>query len=123
MIFTILIGAAKVLFVTFIILLLVLYFYFRKQYQYWATKKVLYRKPIFPFGNMMEAIRKPNNEAFKKLYDESKHQKFQGIWLMHKPVLMVNDPDLIHQILIKSFPNFQNHGSYFDKKNDPFSGT
>lgn len=122
MFFIILINISKIVLAILAISLLVLYFYFRKQYKYWKARNVPYIKPYFPFGNITWDVTKSVNVLFKKLYDETKHHKYCGVWFLFKPMLMVNDPDLIQRIFIKNFSNFPAGGSYFDKKMDPFSG-
>lgn len=118
----ILINIFKIFFIIFIILLLVLYLYFQYQYKHWIAKKIPYIKPVFPLGNILRESDGSSFSLFKKLYDESKDKKICGVWLFFKPVLMINDPDLIQKILIKNFEQFHSNGSYFNKENNPFAG-
>ena len=109
------------------ILLLVLttvYVYYLRQFQYWKRRNVKFIKPTFPGGNMGTAqVTETMGEVFLKLYNETKHEKFVGTWMMFKPSLMVNDPDLIKNIVIKDFNHFQDRGVYVDPESDPLSGS
>lgn len=122
MFLTIVLVIGKVLLLIFLAILLALYWYFRRQYKYWEKRKVPHTKPVFPVGNLTGAGRKSVNTIFKELYDESKHQRYRGIYMVSTPVLMAIDPDLIQQITITNFANFHSNGSYFDRDNDSFSG-
>ena len=46
---------------------------------------------------------------------------FVGIFQMRKPVLLVLDPELLKDIMIRNFKNFQNNGFSWvvDKETDP----
>lgn len=52
-------------------------------------------------------------EAIYNRY-ELKGEPFFGIFLFHKPALMVNDPELIKRIMVKDFSSFSNHHSGSD---------
>lgn len=42
--------------------------------------------------------------------------------MLHTPVLMVNDVELIKQILVRDFSNFSDHGVNGNEKIDPLIG-
>lgn len=78
-------------------------------------------KPKFPFGSLSNK-KESMAETFKNVYDESKHERFYGIWMLHRPTLLVNDPELIKRILVGDFMSFHDHGSYFNEKEEPLTG-
>lgn len=60
--------------------------------------------------------------VLKKLYNESKDKRYYGLWMLHRPTLLINDINLIKQVLATNFKNFHSHGMNYDEKNDPFTG-
>ena len=42
--------------------------------------------------------------------------------MFNKPFLMINEPELIRQILIKDFNKFPDRGMYINEKIDPLTG-
>lgn len=99
-----------------------LYIYFKIKYQHWANKKIAYRKPVWPFGNNEQPGRVHITTMINNLYKEFKDEKSFGMWMFHKPVWVVKDPDLIKSVLISDFQSFHDHGSYCNEENDPLSG-
>jgi cytochrome P450 family 6 len=75
------------------------------KYSFWKKKGVKFIKPTFPFGNMRDAIllRKPSVEVIKKLYDEFPEEPYVGIYRPLSPILLIRDPELIKQVLVKDF--------------------
>jgi len=66
-------------------------------------------KPKFPFGNMKDAflLRKPPAEMMKKLYDEFPEEPYVGVYQLLRPMLLIRDPELIKQVMVKDFAYFQ----------------
>jgi cytochrome P450 family 6 len=82
-------------------------------------------KTCFLIGNLGELCRMRNSiaEIFGRLYEESKTHKLIGIYLFYRPFLLVNDPEVIQDVLIKNFQHFSDHGLYVDEsyEHDPLS--
>lgn len=120
MILDLLVNLVLLVFGAFALALIALYIYFQKKFKYWDKKKVPHAQPSFPLGNI--STKECLTVVFKKLYDESKHERYYGIWMLHQPTVLVNDPDLIKQILISDFTSFHDRGTYYNDKDDPLSG-
>lgn len=92
-----------------------------KRYDYWKAKNVDGPKPTLLLGNMKElfTIKHHLGAHFKYVYEKTKHLPYAGIYLFHRPAIIVNNVDLIKTILIKDFIHFTDHGFYFDKKTQP----
>lgn len=109
-----------------LILLGSVYLYFHWIYGHWERKGVFYIKPSFPFGNLENPVKR--NYAigfrFKQMYDEFKIQghKYGGIYSVARPILLVQDPEIIRCILTKHFQNFTDRGLYSNEEVDPLSG-
>ncbi|CAK9797731.1 Probable cytochrome P450 6a20 [Anthophora plagiata] len=102
-----------------------LYIYFKFYiFNFWRAKGVLYKEPTFPTGNMMPVLtgRISNAKYFKDLYEQYKRHKFFGIYMLHKPFLVVNDPNLIREILTREFASFHDRGIFCNEETDPLSG-
>nr|CAD7432091.1 unnamed protein product [Timema monikensis] len=104
------------------IFLIAVYAYNRFIYTYWWRQGVPYISPSVPFGNFWSVItqRECFAEGYRAIYDRCTGP-WVGLFLLHKPVLMVKDPELIRTILMKNFANFHDRGMYVDEKDDPLS--
>jgi len=88
-----------------VVLITSVWYYCVYKYSFWKEKGVKFMKPTFPFGNMRDTIlrRKPKAEMMKKLYDEFPEEPYVGIYEFLRPVLVIRDPELIKQVLVKDF--------------------
>lgn len=93
------------------------YLYVRNAFSYWKRKGVPYIQPSFPFGNLKDSLlqRISFAEAVKKLYDSSK-EPYLGIYSTVSPFLIIRDPNIIRDILIKDFPSFHHRGINANEK-------
>ncbi|KAF5290750.1 hypothetical protein FQR65_LT11531 [Abscondita terminalis] len=91
-----------------------------KKFNYWKSKGVVHRKPIIPFGNILEMAFYKDFPAkyFADLYTEF-NAPCVGIYAFTKPILIIKDPELIKSILIKDFNVFPNRSFFTDEKIDP----
>lgn len=55
------------------------------------------------------------------LYKKGKGEKMLGVFLLHRPAIMIRDAELIKTIMTKDFVHFTDHGLYFDEEVDPIS--
>lgn len=81
-------------------------------------------EPSFPFGNLKGLGTKSHPaQVFQSLYIKLKDSgsKFVGIYSFLQPMPLIIDPELIKQILIKDFSNFDDRGLYYNEKDDPLS--
>ena len=93
-------------------------------HHFWSRRGFLQLQPKFFVGDIFDLFRlkKSIGEIFGGLYEKSKEYKFVGLYFVYRPALLVNDPELIRNILVKDFQYFMNHGLYVDEKRDPLSG-
>lgn len=102
-----------------------LYIYYKLYiFNYWREKGVPYMKPIFLLGNITPFVsgKLSQAEVFKNIYDLHKKDRLVGIYMLHKPYLIVNDPDLIRDVLARQFANFHDRGIFHNQETDPLSG-
>lgn len=93
-------------------LALVVYYYLISNYDFWKSRGVRSPKPILGFGNFKDVM---FNKIFigdylRNIYNEYKDESMIGIFDRKTPILLVKDPDLIKDILIKDFSTFVDRG-------------
>ncbi|XP_055714127.1 cytochrome P450 6a8-like [Phlebotomus papatasi] len=101
------------------------YFYFKRKYSYWAELGVPYAEPSFPWGNIGQVGSKLHStELFQQFYKRFKGKApLMGFYATIAPQVFLMDLDLIQRILIKDFHNFHDRARYYNLKDDPISGT
>lgn len=95
----------------FVILLTFVYWINRRQ-DYFKNHKVPFAKSLPLLGAFSDAVlgKIAFYDNVVTLYNqpEVKDKPFFGMFLFHKPGLIVNDPELIKQLLVKDFNHFVN---------------
>ena len=88
-----------------VVLIMSVWYYCVYKYSFWKEKGVKFMKPTFPFGNMRDLIllRKPRAEVIKELYDEFPEEPYVGLYQFLSPMLLIRDPELIKQVMVKDF--------------------
>lgn len=94
-------------------------------HSYWLRQNFPQKSPKILFGNIGELFRgkKGLGELFADIYKNSKEQKVTGIYYLYRPALLVNDPELVQNMMIKDFNNFHDRGVFNDEKIDPLFAT
>lgn len=89
---------------------LLLYYYSISALQFWEKRGVKTPKPIPFLGNFKDVFlgKISINDCFVKVYNDYKDEPMVGVYGGHIPHLVLRDPDLIKDVLIKDFPNFVN---------------
>ncbi|XP_047356734.1 probable cytochrome P450 6a17 [Vespa velutina] len=100
-----------------------LYYYLTSTFDYWKVRGVKGPQPIPLFGNIKDILFYKINmaEYLSNIYHFYKDEPCVGIFFRSKPVLMLRDPQLIKDILIKDFSSFPQRGIVITKKIDPLS--
>ncbi|XP_015598815.1 cytochrome P450 6A1 [Cephus cinctus] len=102
---------------------LLIYYYLTKNYGFWKQRGVVGPVPSVPFGNIKDTIL--GKFAFgillKQFYDKYKGEQMVGIFVRSTPALVLRDPELIKDVLIKDFTVFANRGLKHNAKVDPLS--
>lgn len=98
-----------------------LYTYLTRTYNYWKNKGVPYEKPV-PFLGIVWATAKGENLG-KYLSNVclKRTSPYFGVFMFNKPYLVLNDPDLAKQVLIKDFSKFPNRPFAAFEDIDPIS--
>ena len=113
----------------FVLLLLVLcvfialYLWIKNNYKYWNNRGFLSAPTVFPFGSVKNAGRKITAaECVENFYKEFRGKSpAVGVYFYLSPTLVVIDPELIKNVLVRDFNSFHDRGIYFNKKDDPLT--
>lgn len=103
----------SILFATF-------YFYVKFAFSYWKRRGVPYIEPSIPFGNFGPALRGSRSlgQNMLDLYNAS-IAPIVGAYLAFRPVIILRDPKIIQDVLIKDFQYFRDRGFHLDSDVDP----
>ncbi|XP_065207348.1 probable cytochrome P450 6a13 [Planococcus citri] len=102
---------------------LYLFFYLKKCYEFFDRYNIPYTKPNWIFGNMTGAVfmKKRVFMAYADLYRQLDGYKFAGFFTMQKPSVLIRDPELIKDVLIKEFGSFQDRGITVNEEVEPIT--
>jgi len=97
------------------------YVWLKWNYSYWKRLNVPGPEPSFIVGNLGATftMKKHFGDVVDEWYDKFSNMPYIGYFKAFTPAIMVRDPDLIKDILIKDFPSFSENDFGFDEKEDP----
>jgi cytochrome P450 family 6 len=98
--------------------------YFKTSFSYWKKRGVPTLKPRLPFGNIADAIFKTKTvqEVLNELYTDFDGHEFGGIYNFATPSLLLRDPEIIKNVLVKDFDKFHSRGIIINEEKDPLQG-
>lgn len=101
-------------------LIVTAWLYVKHSYSYWKRKGIPTIKSSFPFGTLPQTFlqKQPISEELKSIY-ESSTAPFIGIYTLLRPALLIRDPSLIRDVLIKDFSSFSDRGFHVNDDVDP----
>ncbi|XP_045472273.1 cytochrome P450 6k1-like [Harmonia axyridis] len=100
-----------------------IYIHFKKTYQYWQERGIkVVQSAVFPLGNFWTLIKRDIGvgHMLAEWYNEVDAEAV-GLYAINEPFLLVRDPDIIKDILVKDFNSFMDRGIFMDK-NDVLTG-
>lgn len=100
----------------------VVYLFYQYKFLHWRKYGIPVSSPRFPMGDVNGVFNQAPGNVLKNLYERGKGHRFMGVWFLFKPAILLRDPELIKQILVKEFVIFQERGIYMNRKYDPLSG-
>lgn len=108
---------------TLCFLLLFLLYRLMDNFDHWEKLNVKGPKPIPLFGNFKDVfLGKINIGMFYKIcYDKFINEPYFGVFEAKSPILVIKDPELIKDVLVKDFNCFSDRGIYGDHKDDPWA--
>lgn len=92
--------------------ILTLYYYFTSTFDFWKSRGIPGPQPVPLFGNVKDVMlaRKAMSDHLMEIYKNYKDEPVIGVFARRTPILVVKDPDLIKDILIKDFSSFADRG-------------
>ncbi|KAF2901778.1 hypothetical protein ILUMI_04407 [Ignelater luminosus] len=102
----------------------VAYLFFKKKHDYWKLRGVPYPRPSLIFGNVGEAImlRARLSDLLHKVYNEYRGYYYVGLFNFWNPAVVIRNPEIIKDVLIKQFGNFHNNWIDVELNIDPIIG-
>jgi cytochrome P450 family 6 len=94
------------------IVLAAIYIYIKSSYSYWTKLGIPICDPVVPFGNLSETVVKNTglSALITKFYKAFEGHRLGGLYGFTSKLLLVRDPDLIRDILVKDFDHFHDRG-------------
>jgi len=101
-----------------------IYIYFKVSFSYWKKRGVPTLNPTPPFGDIGAAFFKQKNaiQLINESYKAFDGEKFGGLYTFTVPSLLVRDPEVIKDILVKDFDKFHSRGFGINEKAEPLQG-
>lgn len=93
-------------------------------FNYWKRRNFPQVDPTFLVGNCGKLFKFKTcfTEFLCGFYEKYKHEKVIGIYFSYQPALIVNDPVIAQQILIKDFNSFHDRATAVNEEVDPLTG-
>lgn len=103
------------------LLVVVIYYANRYFFSYWTRHGVPQGDSAILFGNIggLFLARKSLGEFFADFYKKFKQNQVHGLYFSYRPALIINDPEIIQEVMIKDFTSFHDRGLFIDPKVDP----
>ncbi|XP_066905478.1 probable cytochrome P450 6a13 isoform X1 [Halyomorpha halys] len=92
-----------------ITILCLLYKYWVSNYKYWEDRGIPSIPGRFPYGSdvNLTLFRKFLGDVFHEMCGKFPSSPYFGIYLMRKPVIVINDPEYVQVVLVKEFSSFK----------------
>nr|AHJ10934.1 cytochrome P450 6FV2 [Chironomus kiiensis] len=102
----------------------IIYFADKHYHNYWTRHGIFQKVPTFLLGAVSETIllNQSFGEFITNNYNKFKNsQKVCGLYFAYRPALIVNDPELVQDVMIRDFNSFHNRGILFNYDVDPLA--
>ncbi|XP_011702928.1 PREDICTED: probable cytochrome P450 6a14 [Wasmannia auropunctata] len=93
-------------------------------FNFWRKRGVFYVEPVIPITGNITALATGKVQVgvlFQNAYMKYKNHRAFGMYTLHKPNLVIADPELIRTVLTKEFGSFHDRGMYCNEMIDPLS--
>lgn len=99
------------------------YYWTRSNFDFWKSRKVVGPRPLPLIGNLKDVLlgKTSMGQLLKSVYDENRDEAVIGIYLRRQPVLLLVDPEVIKDVLIKDFSVFGERGLRTFEKVEPLT--
>ena len=92
-------------------------------FNHWTRHGFKQLEPKFFFGDIkpIMTLKYSMGEYFQQLYQKHKNSKILGIYSLYIPALLITDPKLVQDVLIRDFRSFHDRETPMDEHKDPLS--
>ncbi|KAE8749572.1 Cytochrome P450 CYP6 [Frankliniella occidentalis] len=96
----------------------------RARYAYWKRRGVTAPECTAPFGNYADAIlgRAGMGDVMFDVYQKYRDQRYVGTHFLGTPLLQLHDPEIIRQVFVREFQDFNGRAMYSEPDKDMISG-
>lgn len=98
--------------------------WYKRTYSYWRRHGIPHVKPLPVIGTMKDVFKLEKNVALHIAdmynYPGMEKEPVVGIYVLHKPALVIREPLMIKSVLIKEFHNFHERYCELDESVDRF---
>jgi len=100
---------------------ILIYLFDQHFHSYWYNRFIPFKDPKFLFGELGRLVvqRKCIGEFIGQIYQNHKQKNILGLYFLYRPILVINDPQLIRDVMIKDFVHFHDRGFPIDEEVDP----
>jgi cytochrome P450 family 6 len=111
-------------FVVICLVLVLIYLVNKYLLSYWSRHGFKQIEPVFLFGDAKKTLTLNLSIGvfFGELYEKYKSHRVIGVYMSYLPILVVNDPLLVQDILVKNFNTFHDRPMPVEEVKDPLSG-
>lgn len=87
------------------------YLWLRHRYSHWERLGVKGPKPIFIFGNLFKSLtfQEHISIAHRRWHNSYSDVPYVGFYKLLQPAIMIRDPELQREVLVKAFMNFHSN--------------
>lgn len=99
---------------TAVLAVILVCYYYLKDYDFFQKRGIPYVKPLPFFGNMFKPLTMQCTFAdmVKHVYNANPDAKYVGFFDFTTPIVMIRDLELIKTVTIKNFDNFTDHRTF-----------
>lgn len=102
-------------------MLLLSFLFLKYVFSYWSRKGFPSIQANIPLGCLGPVVKQKQSfgELIRDLHLGAKDEPYLGLYFLHRPALLVRDPELVKRILVTDFEYFHDRGIHYDEENDP----
>ncbi|XP_071448206.1 cytochrome P450 6k1-like [Hetaerina americana] len=114
-------GITEVTILLITIIFGLFYWFFITPLVYWRRRNVPSIPGVIIFGSLMDAITLKGTigEIYADMYFELKGNRYGGFIKFHKPGIILRDPEIIKNVLLRDFTSFHDNDIEIAPKQDP----
>lgn len=100
-----------------------LYLVARRKFSFWEGTNYPFIKSSFPYGSLQGLMTNVHiSDKTTEFYRQMKGKgPFGGLYITFNPGIIALDLDFIKTVLVREFNHFQDHGIYYNERDDPLS--